>query len=113
MLAWLSWLGGLDRLSCTHLCQRPDHAFFSFGELNDQAILTAEASVIALSQSPNLFHHGSARAGQAYDLAALQVRQFTNTVHIGRFQKGTPKAAKLWPNTPIIDDRKEHSQCDM
>ena len=25
----------LERLSCSHLCQCPNHGFFSLGELND------------------------------------------------------------------------------
>ncbi len=63
----------LERLSYTHLGQRPDHGFFSLGELNNQAVLTPEATEILLSQGPNFFNNGSARAGQADDLASFQV----------------------------------------
>jgi len=67
----VSCLHFLERLSYTHLGQCPNHGFFSLGELNNQAILTPEASEIFLSQSPNFFHNGGARAGQADDLASF------------------------------------------
>ena len=53
----------LKRLSLTHLSQCPNHGFFSLGQLNDQAVLTPEPTVVVRSQSPNIFDDGGARAG--------------------------------------------------
>jgi hypothetical protein len=53
----------LKRLSLTHFSQCPNHGFFSLGELNDQAVLTPEPTVVVRSQSPNIFDDGGARAG--------------------------------------------------
>jgi hypothetical protein len=96
--------GFLERWNYTHLGQCSNHGFFSFSELNHQTVLTPEASVVVATESPNFFNDGSARAGQADNLASLQIGQFTNTVHIGRFQKGTPKAA--WDAAEYNDYRR-------
>jgi hypothetical protein len=94
----------LERLSHTHLGQRGNHGFFSLAELHNQAVLTTEASEVAASQGPNLLNHGGARSGQADDLTSLQVGQFTNTVHIGRFQGIPQRRLRVSPNRMIIVD---------
>jgi hypothetical protein len=95
---------GLERFSHAHLGQGANHGFFGLGELHNQAVLTTEASEIAASQGPDFFNHGGAGSGQAHNLASLQVGQFTNTVHIGRFQGNPQRRLRASPNSMIIVD---------
>jgi hypothetical protein len=104
VLVDLRWFRVLERFAHPHLGQCANHGFFSFGELHNQAVLTTKASEVAASQGPDFFNHGGARSGQADDLASLQVGQFTNTVHIGRFQGNPQRRLKVPPNSMIIVD---------
>ncbi len=78
-------------IGCTQLSQGCDYGFFGFGQENDQAILTAEAAEVLAPKRPDIVDDGGARSGQPDDLASFQLRQLSNTGHIGRLQKVTPR----------------------
>jgi hypothetical protein len=61
----------LGRSDFSRRCQCADYGFFRFSEHYVQTVLAAEAAVIAITQTPDLFHNGGAGAGQSNDLAAL------------------------------------------
>ena len=77
----------LEHVFCSQLGEGSDHEFLSLGQENDQAILAAEPTEAFAIDSPDLVDDSRARAAKADDLAFSQFREFTNTVHKGRFQR--------------------------